>query len=185
MKTVFLLAMLLPAMAFAYAGREDEYAPAGPIDPDLPGELPEPSFLETIGLLAMAATRGERNNNPGNIRISSAPWQGKVDGVDPAFETFTDPQAGIRALARVLKNYQAVHGLDTVRGIIGRWAPPTENNTAAYVQSVAGALGVAPDDRINLQDAATLEKLTAAIIRHENGRLIYSAADIAAAVQLA
>jgi hypothetical protein len=118
--------------------------------------------------------RGIRNNNPGNIRRSAIPWEGKVEGTDTAFETFATPEHGMRALEKNLTTYQTKHGLDTPRKIIGRWAPPTENDTGAYVNAVAQALGVGPDDPINVQDPAVMQRLRDAIIQHENGQNPYA-----------
>ena len=124
----------------------------------------------------MIATRGERNNNPGNIDRSTIRWEGMSadQSSDDRFIVFQTPQFGIRALAKILLNYQDVHNLDTIRQIIDRWAPPSENDTGAYVTDVAADVGVGPDDKIDLNDAAILTKLVTAIIRHENGRVIYS-----------
>ena len=124
----------------------------------------------------MIATRGERNNNPGNIDRSTIRWEGMSadQSSDDRFIVFQTPQFGIRALAKILLNYQDVHHLDTIRQIIDRWAPPSENDTGAYVTDVAADVGVGPDDKIDLNDAAILTKLVTAIIRHENGRVIYS-----------
>ena len=120
----------------------------------------------------MSATRGERNNNPGNIRLGSN-WLGlapkQVDGV---FCQFTDVKYGIRALAKVLLQYKA-QGRDTVDAIITRWAPDVENNTAAYIAAVASNMGVAPDDILDVAEYARMFPLVSAIIRHENGRVIY------------
>ena len=72
--------------------------------------------------------RGIRNNNPGNIR-HGANWQGlNPNGriIDPAFCVFTAPIYGIRALAKVLINYKKIHGLNTVRQIVSRYAPPND-----------------------------------------------------------
>jgi hypothetical protein len=132
-----------------------------------------------------APTRGERNNNPGNIRLSSVKWQGEISGQDTAFATFATPEDGIRALAKLLRNYQTKNGLNTVRGIINRYAPPVENNTSAYVAAVAAAVGVAPDDQIDTGNPTTLNALVNAIIRHENGRNVYAASTVAAGVALA
>lgn len=125
--------------------------------------------------------RGIRNNNPGNIRRGQD-WQGEAAGTDPSFEVFTAPEYGIRAMARILRNYVA-GGHDTVRKIISRWAPPTENNTAAYVATVAAGLGLDPDAPVNL--ARDLPGLVAAIIRHENGIQPYDAATIQRGINLA
>jgi hypothetical protein len=197
-KTLLFAALLLvPAAAWAITRREGQGGePAGagaPYAPEYTGDDPlsdpsllaPPSFLETIGLTFMAATRGERNNNPGNIRISSINWLGKTPGTDNAFETFATPAAGIRALAVNLRTYQNRYGLSTVRQIITRYAPASENNTGAYIAAVASAIGRSADDSLDLSDDSLLALLVAAIIKHENGRNVYSMAEISAAVSLA
>jgi hypothetical protein len=131
-------------------------------------------------------TRGERNNNPGNIERGS-PWLGLSpdQSGDSRFAVFEEPIYGIRALAKLLLNYQRIHGLQTVEQIINRYAPPSENVTQSYVQSVANRLGVSPRERLNLSDPNTLMALTSAIIHHENGRVIYPREIIAQGVYLA
>lgn len=143
-----------------------------------------------VGLLAAGLPaggtipRGIRNHNPGNIRKTGISWQGKVvPGKDDDFETFSHPVYGIRALARTLRNYQKLYGLNTVRQIINRWAPPIENNTDAYVQHVAQALKVKPDQPINVVEK--LPQLIPVIIQHENGVQPYSDTLIAQGVALA
>jgi hypothetical protein len=81
-------------------------------------------------------TRGLRNNNPGNIDRNTIKWQGMADdqSSDPRFVVFKAPVFGIRALAKTLLAYQNQHGCKTIRQIINRWAPPSENKTEAYVQ---------------------------------------------------
>ncbi len=120
--------------------------------------------------------QGIRNNNLGNIRWG-ANWKGlKKDGKeqDPSFCVFTNAVYGIRALAKVLKNYQRLYGLNTPRKIISRYAPPNENQTLAYIQSVACQLNITPDDKVNLSEIGTLTVFVKAIIRYENGIQPYS-----------
>ncbi len=144
------------------------------------------SWMDAVmGTMGLGTTRGERNNNPGNIRLSSVQWQGQIAGADTAFVTFATPADGIRALAKLLKNYQAKYGLNTIRGIINRYAPPSENNTSAYVSAVSADMGIGPDAPLNLGDAGTLDALVTAIIHHENGRVSYAAAVISEGVALA
>ena len=50
------------------------------------------------------ATRGIRNNNPGNIRVSKDQWEG-MTGDDGAFVIFDSPESGVRALAKNLQSY--------------------------------------------------------------------------------
>lgn len=98
---------------------------------------------------------------------------------DPDFVQFTAPKWGIRALYRVLRTYQVKHGLATIAEIIGRWAPPNENDTGAYAKAVAKACGVATDDVIDIvTDKAMAANLVMAIIRHENGQQPYSLSEI-------
>ena len=124
----------------------------------------------------MSTPRGIRNNNPGNLDKGS-PWQGLVNNpAEPRFCTFKDPVWGIRALTVTLITYhdkrRAKDGssIDTIREVIERWAPPHENNTAAYINEVSKAVGVTPDMIIDLHDYNTMRPLVEAIIRHENGR---------------
>lgn len=130
--------------------------------------------------------RGIRNNNPGNIRKSSAQWLGEIDnGKDEAFEVFAKPEDGIRAMGRILLNYQRKRMLRTVAQIISRWAPPSENDTHAYEQAIADALGVGVNDPIDLEQFDTLFALVMAITLHENGRQPYVAKTINAGIAAA
>ena len=140
------------------------------------------SAIETGTEIMQKLTRGERNNNPGNIVKSDIFWRGEVPGNDNRFESFDSPDEGIRAIGVIMQNYQRKYGLNTVRGLINRYAPPVENDTNSYVNAVAGSLGVSPDAALNLSDPAILLRLVKAIIKHENGRVIYADADIASAL---
>jgi hypothetical protein len=112
--------------------------------------------------------RGIRNANPGNLRHGDK-WQGMADQqTDQDFVQFKTPQFGIRALMRVLITYEK-KGYNTVRAIIGRWAPPNENNTEAYVQHVAQQLGVTTDEPLDVDSFEVALPLVKAIIVHENG----------------
>ena len=113
--------------------------------------------------------RGYRNNNPGNIRKSVVKWKGEVQGTDPHFCTFSTMSWGFRALMKLLQNYERKYGLRTIRQIISRWAPSNENNTAAYIASVARHTGFGRDETLNLRDSRTLILLADAIAKVENG----------------
>ena len=126
-----------------------------------------------------AEPRGVRNNNPGNIMKGDKGWKGEVQGNDIRYATFATPEAGIRAMGKTLLTYQDKYGLNTVEGIVSRWAPATENNTAAYIATVAKAAGVKPDAPLNLRDPAVLTAVTRAMIQVENGKQPYSDAQIA------
>lgn len=116
--------------------------------------------------------RGMRNNNPGNIRISSTAWRGKVpaaQNTDGAFEQFQTYAFGVRAMIKNLLTY-GQRGLTTVRQIVSTWAPSTENDTNTYIRNVAAALGVSPDATLNLENQKTMQDLVWAMTAIENGR---------------
>lgn len=120
-------------------------------------------------------SRGIRNNNPGNIRWGDD-WKGLVpegQRTDKSFCQFKAPEFGIRAMIIILRNYQSKYGLKTITGIIKRWAPPNENDTQAYIRSVAQATGTDADKPIDLTDSHKLFPLLQAIIKHENGTQPY------------
>ena len=112
--------------------------------------------------------RGLRNNNPGNLRHGSK-WQGLArEQTDPAFCQFTEMRFGCRALIKVLQTYVIKYNLKTVRAIISRWAPSNENNTEAYIHSVASALGVNDNEELHFESYLYI-RLAKAIAHHENG----------------
>ncbi|MCR9218946.1 MAG: structural protein P5 [Alphaproteobacteria bacterium] len=123
-----------------------------------------------------AVPRGIRNANPGNIRHNADRWRGASadQSADAEFVQFEHPVYGLRAMARILLNYQAIHGLLTVRRIIGRWAPPAENDTAAYARHVAQEMAVGLDFELDLAtDRDALRALMRVMVRHENGQQPY------------
>jgi len=130
---------------------------------------------------AYIGSRGLRNNNPGNIRKSGDAWQGlSAEQPDSAFFTFESPEYGIRALVKLLKNYNA-KGLNTISKIINRWAPPSENNTKAYINAVVKYTGVSADTPI----AYNNPDLVKAIIKHENGTQPYDDSIIGNGIEMA
>ncbi|NCA80598.1 MAG: structural protein [Sphingobacteriia bacterium] len=134
----------------------------------------------------MTQPRGIRNNNPGNIRWGQK-WQGMRENgreQDSSFCVFKSPEYGIRALAKLLQNYQTLYGLNTPRKIISRYAPPNENQTQAYIQSVALQLGIQPDSVVDLTHEGTLMVFIKAIIRFENGIQPYSNETILKGIEL-
>ena len=87
------------------------------------------------------STLADKNNNPGNIRISDDNWQGS-NGSNAGFVNFNHPEYGVRAFAKNLYTSQEKHGNNSVASIISRWAPPSENETDVYINKVAKDLGV-------------------------------------------
>jgi hypothetical protein len=123
-------------------------------------------------VIESAEVRGIRNNNAGNIRAAAIIWDGQT-GIDNAgFAIFKSSEWGIRALGKLLLNYERLHGLNTVAGIIGRYAPTNENDTDSYINSVSKKIGLDPYTSFVIADY--LPALVNAIIKHENGINPYS-----------
>lgn len=145
------------------------------------------SAQNQVDIMTIGATRGERNNNPGNIRPAGYTWQGQT-GIDSgsmgSYVIFSTPEYGIRAIAKDLLT-KFGRGLDTVSAIITAYAPPSENPTASYISAVSQSLGVMSFSQLNLRDVSTLTNFVYAIIKHENGRVIYTPAQIAEGVSMA
>lgn len=114
--------------------------------------------------------RGFRNHNWLNIRLSdNNTWQGEVVGSDNAFETFSSPEYGIRAAAKLVTNYYN-SGLNTISKIINKWAPTNENDTQNYINIVASRMNIDPNKKINVKDPNVMENLLSAMTFVENGK---------------
>lgn len=116
-------------------------------------------------------SRGLRNNNPGNIRLSATTvWQGEVrPSQDKSFCQFRTMAYGYRALIKLLQNYRKMNGCRTITDFINRWAPPVENNTSGYIKRVCSEMQVPPGYVPDVEDKATMCAFAAAISQVENG----------------
>lgn len=129
--------------------------------------------------------RGIRNNNPMNIRKGEN-WKGLAEVQDdPAFCVFKEPKWGIRAFCVLMRNYKKLYGIDSVRGIIDRFAPASENDTTSYIEHVSLRLGVHHDKSLDLTDCDTMLELCKAVIKHECGIIPYSDRQIKEGIYLA
>lgn len=115
--------------------------------------------------------RGLRHNNPGNIRINSDLFQGEIrPSKDKSFKQFNTRAYGYRAIFKILSNYYRNYKLDTIRKMIGRWAPENENDTDAYIKAVSDYAGIPADDPININDREQMIRIVAGMSKVENGR---------------
>lgn len=97
-----------------------------------------------------------RNNNPGAMMPG-----GKL-------ATYPDMQTGLAALDGNLASY-GKQGVNTISGVISKWAPPGENDTQAYIKDVSQRLGIDPNQKIDLSNPLQRQALSTAIALHENG----------------
>jgi hypothetical protein len=114
--------------------------------------------------------RGLRNNNPGNIEDGPfARSQPGYKGSDGRFATFETSEAGANASGNLLGAYGA-KGINTLSGIINRWAPAADNNnTQAYISAVSKMTGLDPNQHLDMNDPALRTKIASAIHQYENG----------------
>jgi hypothetical protein len=89
-----------------------------------------------------------RNNNPGNLTYAGQPGATPGVGGFAAFDTLADGQAALQNQITL----DATRGTDvngnpttTLAQLITSWAPPSENNTAAYIANVSATTGFDPN----------------------------------------
>ena len=112
-----------------------------------------------------AMTRGQRLNNPLNLRSSHHNmWKGKTADVD-GFVQFKNLESGLRASVKTMKSYRK-KGLTTVTGIINRWAPASENDVASYISNIQQMTRLNPNVPLR---AADYPMLISAMARIESG----------------
>ncbi len=142
-------------------------------------ETGPPTFLE-----APTMPRGIRNHNPMNLRYyESIQWDGQIGQDASGYARFETVEMGIRAGVKNLVNGYFGRGLNTPREIITRYAPSHENPTDSYITFIANEMGIQPDDQIQLTRNSMM-RLTAAIIRFENGVQPYEMSTIERGVTL-
>lgn len=117
-------------------------------------------------------TRGKRLNNPCCIRRTNETWFGEIKpGSDAIFAEFQDLKYGYRATFKILKKYYHHYNLRTLRGMIHRWAPTTENRTDKYIEFVEQFSGMSAD--VILQyNSDTMVKIVQAMSVYESGCLM-------------
>lgn len=121
--------------------------------------------MSGYGLFGSIGTGRPDATNPGNLR--------PLDG--NGYLHFKTAEDGIRGLARQLQIYQDRHQVDTIAGIINRFAPAADhNNVAAYIADVTKRTGFNATQHLNLHDQAVLSKLISAITKHENKKNNYA-----------
>ena len=107
-------------------------------------------------------------NNVYNIR-QGAKWIG-MTGTRRGFVEFENQSYAIRAWLVLMRTYRRRHGCVTIRQIVARFAPPTENDTGLYVEQCAAWSGIGADEPLTCRtDYAFLAK---AMARKETGTVL-------------
>lgn len=117
---------------------------------------------------------GLKNNNYLNVKNGASPWldaNGQSAGTDDkGHAVFKDPAYGVRAGILLLRTYFRKHKLQTIAGILARWAPATDtigslpgappNSPKEYSEFVSGRMGIGPNAQLGLfDDEGDIEEL--------------------------
>lgn len=114
-------------------------------------------------------TRAWRNNNPGNIKKGGFTEANGAIGNDGVFAIFPDYVTGRQAVITLLTGPS--YRDRTLAAAIARYAPSSENNTAAYQQFVSNKTGIPLSKRIRDFTLEQLESLVEAIQVKEGWRI--------------
>lgn len=123
---------------------------------------------------------GLRQFNPGNIR-PGAGFLGET-GAGSGYAQFESPEYGLRALSRLLGTYGQKRGVNTLRGLVSRYAPKSDNPESFenYIKYMSDKLDVDPDEEIDL--AGRRAELIPAIVGFEQGQQPFSEDQISRAI---
>lgn len=161
----------------------ENYNPNGPTR----NQRPQTQRLNTSGTVATASnndvvytapdgrkykktggSRAWRNNNPGNIRYSKFARSHGAIGQAGNFAVFPDEETGVNAIRALLrsKSYNTL----TVGGAISKYAPPFENDTAAYHRQMEKRTGISMNMKMSQLTPDQFERVVTTIRQIEGWR---------------
>jgi hypothetical protein len=104
---------------------------------------------------------GVNQYNVGNLRPV---------GASTGFQQPSSYEEGIKAMDENLKVYGTKHKINTLRGVISRWAPETDkNDTEAYIKYVAQRTNLDPNQEIDLTNPAVRHVISGPMMLMEKG----------------
>lgn len=167
----------------AFGGKVTEEEVQQRADSIMRGEQGGSTPVKGAGTSRPGASRAERNNNPGNLEFRGQAGAVPEDG-SGRFAKFGSASEGVSALVKQLQRYGS-RGIDSLDKIISKYAPPNENDTQAYIDVLSQKLGVAPGEKLDLNDPGTLSGLVKGISRHESGSDFLSNQDVLSGINMA
>jgi hypothetical protein len=93
----------------------------------------------------------------------------KSYSTDRAFKQFESLEAGYRAMFVLLHTYRLRGYGSTIEQMISRYAPPSENNTEAYITAVCDMTGIGADEPLDTRSKRDMIPLVGAMSKVENG----------------
>ena len=153
-----------------------DHLPASPLPIAARRDAPNTAtYLYADGsTITLHGDRPYRNNNPGNLRYMGRSGAARAQGAgalgveNGGFAMFPSVVAGERALGAAID--QGAASRRSLSSFLNQYAPPTDrNNTAAYIATVADALGAAPSATLDALSAAQRSILSQTIMVQEGG----------------
>ena len=121
------------------------------------GEVPFPPPSEGTGEAVPSEGTGEVEALP-PPKGGGGSWSG-----EGAFVRFSSLPWGIRATFCILDTYRKKYNATCVEDIIARWAPPSENDTKRYVQTVCRLTGFGGKERLSENEWPKLVRAMATV----------------------
>lgn len=117
------------------------------------------------------APRGIRNNNPGNIKWSSANnWDGQTGQDASGFAVFSDATYGLRAMFLTLKSYAGELSPFAIQTIGPRWTSGDPGaSQSAWMATASAISGLGQTQVLDPNDAGQMQALVDGIVAAENG----------------
>lgn len=158
----------------------DYTAQYGVAMPEQSSDSPLSNHKNTYGDLSQINTLAARNVNPGNVTaLSENSYLGQTGKDKRGFAQFASKEAGVAAIVNRLFRYNgdkknasdSIGGKKTIADIIHVYAPPHENNTKWYIDTVSKQTGIAPNAPIDLrQNPEFVEPLVKVIMQIEDNK---------------
>ena len=101
------------------------------------------------------------------------------------FCVFKAPEWGFRAMAKILLTYAEAHFVKTIAEAITRWAPPSENDTAAYIARVCELTGIGPNAKVDFHSYKDAFPIIKAIAEQECGGWMFTNEELISGLALA
>jgi polyhydroxyalkanoate synthesis regulator phasin len=98
--------------------------------------------------------------NVGNLRPA---------GQSTSFQQPSSFEEGIKNMDTQLGIYGTKHKINTLKGVISRYAPPSENDTEIYINFVSQKTGLKPDQEIDLSNPVVRHVISGPMILMEKG----------------
>lgn len=112
-------------------------------------------------------------HNPGDLFVPGS--SSKMLG-------FSSDEEGIRGIDKQLQIYMERDHLDTIEKIAGKYAPPGQNDTEAYIRNLVARTGFARDQRLS-DDLDTRSRLIPGITKQEHSDTAYTQSQVRVIIQ--